>query len=146
MKCDKSILIYIFFNTDHTHTLHILTLEQNYLNSKLPPVEKNAIHQIQKRNGKKRTIGWHWNLGTRPKNKLLYFFNSSVGEILEDQFNTTPQKENQFCKALVMRQAKTVNNIFGLTSTISSDRAYVRAPIFRLIEMAYWAFDSLSWK
>ena len=49
-----------------------------------------------------------------------------------------------FCKALVIKQAKTVNNIFGFTSTISSGRAQVRAPIFLLIEIAYCAFDSLS--
>lgn len=36
-----------------------------------------------------------------------------------------------------MRHANTVMTIFGFTSTRSSGRAYIRAPILRATEMAY---------
>ena len=49
-----------------------------------------------------------------------------------------------FCKALVIKQANIVNTILGFTSIKSSGKPYVRAPILRLIEIAYWAFNSLS--
>jgi hypothetical protein len=42
-----------------------------------------------------------------------------------------------------MRQANTVMTIFGFTSVISSGSAYTRAPVFRAIEMAYFAFARL---
>lgn len=38
---------------------------------------------------------------------------------------------------LPIKQANTVITIFGFTSTRSSGRAYIRAPIFRATEMAY---------
>lgn len=43
-----------------------------------------------------------------------------------------------------MRQANTVMTILGFTSTRSSGRAYTLAPIFRAIEMAYFALLSFS--
>lgn len=46
---------------------------------------------------------------------------------------------------MAMRHANTVMTIFGLTSVISSGRAYTRAPIFLAIEIAYFAFARLSW-
>ena len=46
--------------------------------------------------------------------------------------------------AVAIRQANTVNTIFGLTSTKSSGRAYVVAPIFRATLSAYLAFSCFS--
>lgn len=46
---------------------------------------------------------------------------------------------------MAIRQANNVMTIFGLTSAMSSGRAYTRAPVFLAIEIAYLAFAKLSW-
>lgn len=47
------------------------------------------------------------------------------------------------CKSLAIRQAKTVRSIFGFVSTISSGNAYIGAPIFLAMEIAYNALSIL---